>query len=173
MSVTPSQFNKDFIPKRPDFTPQFPPPPHPKTSKKPLWFGLGGMGIGFVLGAGIVGAIVGINAAVDNGRESAKAGLIADAYASCSLEDVDGATLSSDEMSITISGAGEYYGPDIADIYCLGESLGMPDSVTSRMGQTRALDGTQSAEWDSFSASWNYHPDDSLGVVFEYIPTTN
>jgi hypothetical protein len=145
----------------------------PRRSKRHLWFGLGGVGIGFVLGAGIVGAIVGINAAVDSGEEAAKAGLIAEAYAACSLDSADGATLSPDEMSITIDGAGKYYGPDVTDVYCVGENLGMPDSVTSRMGQTRALDGTQSAEWDTFSASWNYHPDDGLGVVFEYVPTAD
>lgn len=78
--------------------------------------------------------------------------------------------LSSDEMSITITGAGEYDGPDFTDVHCIGVALDMPDSVTSRMGQTRALDGTQTADWDTFTVSWNYHPDDGLGAVFEFVP---
>ena len=101
---------------------------------------------------------------------AAKAGLIADAYETCTLDSVDGATLSVDKMSIDVSGAGKYFGPDITDVHCLGDALGMPDSVSSRMGQTRALDGTQTADWDSFTVSWNYHPDDGLGAIFEYVP---
>lgn len=173
MSFPPSNNYEPPIPGRPQFSPSYYPPAKKSGSKRHLWFGLGGLGIGVILGAGTVGAIIGINAAVDNSRESAKADLIAEAYASCSLDSADGATLSSDELSITIDGAGEYYGPEISDVYCIGESLGMPDSVTSRMGQTRALDGTQSAEWDAFSVSWNYHPDDGLGAVFEYSPPSN
>ena len=171
MSVPPPQGNGDLIPEKPSFTPHLAPPTNTQNSKRHLWFGLGGIGIGVVLGAGIVGAAVGINAAVDDGRESAKAGLIADAYASCSLDTTDGAELSADELSITISGAGKYYGPETSDVYCIGETLGMPDSVTSRMGHTRALDGTQTADWDVFSVSWTYHPDDGLGAIFEYAPT--
>ena len=95
---------------------------------------------------------------------------MADGYETCSLESVDGATLSADRLSVDFDGAVMYFGPDLADVYCLGDVLGLPDSVSSRMGQTRALDGTQTADWDSFSVSWNYHPDDGLGAIFEYVP---
>ena len=173
MSVLPPQDNGNFIPEKPSSTPHFNPPTNSRNSKRHLWFGLGGIGIGTVIGASIVGAAVGINAAVDDSRESAKAELIAGAYATCSLDTVDGAELSPDELSITISGAGKYFGPETSDVYCIGEALGMPDSVTSRMGHTRALDGTQTADWDVFSVSWTYHPDDGLGVIFEYTPTTD
>lgn len=145
-------------------------PVTPPRSRKHMWFGLGGLAIGFLLGAGLVGGIAGINSLAVANAQAAKAGLLADAYETCTLDSVDGATLSADKMSVDFSGAGKYFGPDITDVHCLGDALGMPDSVSSRMGQTRALDGTQSADWDSFTVSWNYHPDDGLGAIFEYVP---
>lgn len=151
-------------------TPLASPPVTPPRARKHIWFGLGGIAIGFLLGAGLVGGILGINSLAETNAQAAKAGQIADAYETCTLGSEDGATLSADKMSIDISGAGKYFGPDITDVHCLGDALGMPDSVSSRMGQTRALDGTQTADWDSFTVSWNYHPDDGLGAIFEYVP---
>lgn len=151
-------------------TPLSPSPVTPPRARKHIWFGLGGIAVGFLLGAGLVGGILGINSLAAANDHAAKAGLIADAYETCTLDSVDGATLSVDKMSIDVSGAGKYFGPDITDVHCLGDALGMPDSVSSRMGQTRALDGTQTADWDSFTVSWNYHPDDGLGAIFEYVP---
>lgn len=51
------------------------------------------------------------------------------------------------------------------DVECVLEELGAPESVYARMGRTRALDGTQTAEWASYTASWTYHPDDGLNVI--------
>lgn len=159
-----------FSPKRLN-SESFPPvPKRPRESKKHIWYGLGGIVIGLLAGAGLVGGVVGINSQVAASAQAAKAGLISEAFAGCGLESVEGATLSSDMMSVDIDGAGTYSGPDLTNVVCLGDALGMPDSVSSRMGQTRALDGTQTADWDTFTVSWNYHPDDGLGAIFEYAP---
>lgn len=45
--------------------------------------------------------------------------------------------------------------------------LGMPAGTAARMDGTRALDGTQSAEGEHATATWTYHPDDGLRVVFQ------
>lgn len=37
--------------------------------------------------------------------------------------------------------------------------------MTAQMDSTRALDGMQTAEWDTFEAKWTYHPDDGLDVI--------
>lgn len=50
--------------------------------------------------------------------------------------------------------------------YILGE-LGFEDAVRRRMVETRALDGRQTAENDNFRASWTFHPDDGLQILFE------
>lgn len=47
------------------------------------------------------------------------------------------------------------------------DKLGFSEAVISRMGQTRALDGTQSAEGRHCNVTWTYHPDDGLQAVFE------
>ncbi|WCO65750.1 hypothetical protein PO878_14695 [Iamia majanohamensis] len=39
-------------------------------------------------------------------------------------------------------------------------------TIRQRMGQTRALDGTQEASGDDVSVTWTYHPDDGLSAVF-------
>ncbi|GAA1554767.1 MULTISPECIES: hypothetical protein [Brevibacterium] len=158
--------NNENFPQKPQFKPHVPFPDGPRKSRRHIWFGLGGV----VIGAGFVGGIVGINAAVESSEQAAQADLIAEVYEVCSLDSADGAFLSSDEMSITFDGVGEYDGPDVTDLHCVGVGLDMPDSVTSRMGQTRALDGTQTSDWDTFTVSWNYHPDNGLGAVFEFVP---
>ena len=47
------------------------------------------------------------------------------------------------------------------------DELGFPGSMMDRIGNTRALDGTLTAETDFLSAYWTYHPDDGLNVVIE------
>lgn len=55
-----------------------------------------------------------------------------------------------------------------ADVQCALKELGAPESTLTAMGQTRALDGRQSDEWDGLEASWRYHPDDGLDVIIEF-----
>lgn len=139
-----------------------------RSSRKHIWFGLGGVGIGLVLGLGTVGGILGINALAERNQAAAQQDAIAEAYAGCGLESVDGAYLADDGQSIDLSGVSLWSRPAWADMTCVGDNLDMPDSVELRMQQTRALDGTQHAEWGPYSVSWTYHPDDGLGTVFEY-----
>lgn len=82
------------------------------------------------------------------------------------IPDSDAATLYSDGKSIQFSTGKYAYTSDIDMLDCLLEETGAPSSVNARMNTTRALDGTQDAEWDGWSAFWTYHPDNGIDVTF-------
>lgn len=47
------------------------------------------------------------------------------------------------------------------------DKLGFSGAVYQRMLKTRAMDGVQTAESDNYTASWTYHPDEGLEVMYE------
>ncbi len=47
------------------------------------------------------------------------------------------------------------------------EKLGLPESLFQEMGETRAMDGRLSEEFDHLTVSWSYHPDNGLEVLFK------
>lgn len=49
---------------------------------------------------------------------------------------------------------------------CVGNRLAAPSSFIERLKQTRGLDGTQEAAWDGITATWTYHPENGLDVIF-------
>lgn len=75
--------------------------------------------------------------------------------------------LGDDGSSITFDteGTEDYSGDDYSDVACTLEALNVPDHVVAQMDSTRALDGTLSATWDEFEASWNYHPDSGMNLT--------
>ncbi len=48
----------------------------------------------------------------------------------------------------------------------VNKALGFTDALFTKMGQTRALDGTQFDENDKIEVSWTYHPNKGLYVVY-------
>lgn len=48
---------------------------------------------------------------------------------------------------------------------CVFEKLETPQSIQTKMGQTRALDGRQEDTAGGFTYSWTYHPDSGLDVI--------
>lgn len=56
---------------------------------------------------------------------------------------------------------------DLDGLEDLLDELGFSPAVIDRIGNTRALDGTQSAEAPHVIATWTYHPDDGLSIVLE------
>lgn len=70
--------------------------------------------------------------------------------------------LSPEHLSLTF-----YAGDDFDALEDLLDELGFSPAVIDRMGNTRALDGTQSAEAPHVVATWTYHPDDGLNIVLE------
>lgn len=112
----------------------------------------------------LVLAVIGVFAAVLIAGSSSAA----TAYEKCSelVPESTAATLSADKQSIFYSSGSTPYSEDFQMLDCLLETTGAPSAVDSRMGHTRALDGTQDAEWDGWSAFWTYHPDAGLDVTF-------
>ncbi|MDK1361629.1 hypothetical protein QNO00_15350 [Arthrobacter sp. zg-Y1219] len=128
-----------------------------RASRKHLVYGAVGLGFGLIAGIGL-GQI--------NIPFSSNA--IEEAAESCSVTDTYGIDIGDNGQSISMSSEGEdSTGADYADISCLLAEMDIPDSVESRIGTTRALDGRQSADWDEFTASWGYHPDSGLNIVVE------
>ena len=107
-------------------------------------------------------------AQIDFSSEPAPSAALTEAVSSCGVGDTIGIELGDEGQSLTMDSEGkETYGADFADITCVLEAIGVPDSVSSRMNATRSLDGRLTAEWDEFAASWSYHPDSGMNVVIE------
>lgn len=97
---------------------------------------------------------------------SSPSNALANAVAECQVEDDPYIQLGDEGQSLAMDSEGqESGGADFADIACVLGAVNLPDSVSSQMDSTRALDGRQTAEWDGFSASWSYHPDSGMNVV--------
>ena len=67
-------------------------------------------------------------------------------------------------VTVTLEGVGVLRMGELEDYL---SELGFSRAVSERMGRTRALDGTQSASGTKVNATWTYHPDNGLQVVFE------
>lgn len=64
------------------------------------------------------------------------------------------------------SSATKYSSEALSKIKAINSDLGFPSYVYQDMMSTRALDGRQSYEGTRFSASWRYHPDSGLEVMY-------
>jgi hypothetical protein len=98
----------------------------------------------------------------------AAAGPLQAAALSCNTFGDPDVSVGDEGASLIIDTDGEESsGTDIDNLFCILDELDVSDSVMARMENTRALDGTQEAEWGEFFASWTYHPDDGLDVIIE------
>lgn len=52
-------------------------------------------------------------------------------------------------------------------IEAFSKDLGFPQSFMEKVGRTRAMDGIQKHDIDGVSASWSYHPDKGMEMLFE------
>lgn len=137
-------------------------------------FATAGLAIGIVIGTGatllVGGALTGAGGFAQGRADAAAAKAPEGAVIACGVGTSEDVTIGSDKLSVSVSGAGRLLGdpPSFEETACIGTQVGMPDSVISRMGNTRALDGTQEASWDGYLATWSYHPDDGMSVVYSY-----
>jgi hypothetical protein len=149
--------------------PTNPVPPLPSTarafSRRELWIGGSGLAIG--LAAGAVGAVL-IGLLASGALALVKSHPMTDAAKACNITDNTWITVGDSGQSISMKSSGEEdAGADMSDITCVLGELHTPDSVTSRIDATRALDGRLTATWSGLSASWGYHPDHGLDIVIE------
>lgn len=122
----------------------------------------GGLVVGLAIGWGI-----GFSASAAPAVDSTSVG-ITTAVQACELVDILGVTVMDEGSSVTLETAGnDTKGAPYADVVCVLDALGMPESVKSRMASTRSLDGMQDATWSGYAASWNYHPDNGLNIIVE------
>lgn len=139
------------------------------THNKAIIFGLSGAGIGLIvgviLGLAVIPSIAGLAAGV---IAAARPGPIVSAVETCEMESNLWISVGDDGDSLSMDSLGEETsGADFEDIFCVLDDLDTPDSVIKRISSTRALDGRQTADWDGFSASWGYHPDNGLDIVID------
>lgn len=111
--------------------------------------------VAVLLVAGAVIAFTSRSSPFEVARE--KCGAASDAYA----------RLGDDGKTLTLRSVGkESRGLSFDELECYWSELEMPDSVRAEVESTRALDGRQSGEWNGIRASWSYHPDSGVQMVF-------
>lgn len=145
-------------------------PPMPTGTPRravPWGWTFGGAGVGLLLGAGVVGAIWATTNLAST-APSAYAQKMESAVSTCGIDVDDYYVSASDTFdSVTFDGVGRYASAvSFDDFNCFTVEIGMPPHIESEMGQTRALDGRQAAEWDGYTVTWSYHPDDGQNAVF-------
>lgn len=150
-------------------TSTLPPPaaPHFLRSRREIWIAIGA----FILGM-IITALTALLITVIAGGVLAvvKPHTISDAVKACHVTSNEWITVGDAGQSVSMKTKGEETdGADVSDVACVLRKLHVPDSVTTRIDTTRALDGHQTATWSGLSASWGYHPDDGLDIVVEEV----
>lgn len=95
----------------------------------------------------------------------------------CEGSDTKYAKLGYDKMSLTIDTnpddakyTNKYEDDAIAAIQAINLYLELPASLLDKMSSTRALDGTQTQNCGTYTATWNYHPNSGLKVIYEVNP---
>jgi hypothetical protein len=79
----------------------------------------------------------------------------------------DGTSLMIDTNPDDLDDGDPYFEEDaFHSILKVNHALGFPDSVATRMNETRSVDGTQSYETKDYLVTWHYHPDQGLEVVY-------
>lgn len=139
----------------------------------PTIVGVAALVVGVVLGSTITGVVTtaqqeAAEKAAADSAEKAKSSLFADAAGKCGIsQDVE---IADQGRTLIVDGAGEDFGSgdvDFSGLDCIIDALDTPAAVRELMYSTRSLDGRQVGEWDDISASWSYHPDNGLDIIFE------
>lgn len=122
-------------------------------------------------GAAALGVLVALSACGGGSDTASSASatqesLIQKSIHECGLKGSNFMSLGDDGNTLTLQGAPKYGdGLSFDQIKCVVTTTGGPDSVASKMGQTRALDGMQNATWGDYEATWTFHPDNGMNVI--------
>lgn len=160
------------------FTPVETPPP-PKKRRTWLWVG-GGLAaavaicLAFGIPAGIARQEAEAEAAAVAAAQKAETARLATFRVSlgrCGVElpNPTGVDVLDGGESVQLSRITKYDGITYSEMECFLNHLKAPQSVEAEIGQTRALDGRQSAEWTGYEASWTYHPDDGASLIVKHV----
>ena len=102
------------------------------------------------------------------------ASVFKDAVSKCA-KSTEGFDFDYDYLSLDTKGQDDYAGASWDEFDCTVNALGMPRADQIRMENTRALDGTLEANWESedgtysIEMSWTYHPDDGVEASFKMV----
>ena len=139
--------------------------PTPRNRKRSVYLGLVGVAALGIIAAAIAIPIT-LSAKAEQNKIQAAAdtcGLTKGSYAVLD----DGSAIAFEAAGLEVSGIA--IGPEPEKVLCVMMELGAPQSVGTKVSQTRALDGTREATWEGFAAQWTYHPDDGLNMLVEKV----
>jgi hypothetical protein len=68
-------------------------------------------------------------------------------------------------ISFDTQGKSESAGDPATAVTCVLKAMSAPSYVLEHILSTRALDGSQTDEWDGYQARWTYHPDAGLRLT--------
>lgn len=91
--------------------------------------------------------------------------------ASIPEEGVCGAAFEYPDVSFALSDDGKsatLQSPDGWQVKCISYRLKGPSSLHDQVVSTRALDGTRTVEWDEWTATLNYHPDQGIRFIIQH-----
>ena len=126
-----------------------------------------GLLTGLSVGAAAI-VVVGMGVFLLGGKDTR----LIDAHEECKSEDaiwsIIYSTVSDDGTSMYIDGRGEEgLGVNVRYQACVLSELEAPATVLSRIDNTSALMGVQTASWKGIEASWTYHPNRGLDIALE------
>jgi hypothetical protein len=134
-----------------------PPVTYTRRSRRREWITAGAV-VGLV-------AIVGTTGAAVSAATADHSTAIEKASKACGAEtNVDD---NGHSISFDTKGEDDATGDNVFAVVCVTNELAMSDSIVQRIDHTRALDGTQSADWDGYTATWSYHPDSGMFLLVE------
>lgn len=139
----------------------------------PVVAGVLGIALGAVLGSLVTANVIAARQqsaaeVAAEVAEAAKRDFFDDAAKRCGL--TGSVEIADEGRTMIVDGEGEDIGSGdvgLSDLECIIDAVDTPASVKELMYSTRSLDGRQSGEWEGVSASWGYHPDDGLDIIFE------
>ncbi|MFE6967151.1 hypothetical protein ACFVAJ_18705 [Agromyces sp. NPDC057679] len=138
---------------------------------KQPWFLPAAVGAGALLVGIAVGIPIGAGAS-SGAAEASAATYFDDIAAECKAKSM--VRVEDDGRTMIVDGEGEDAGSgdvSLALLDCLIGATGTPAATQQLMYETRSLDGRQSDSWEDgdveVEASWSYHPDDGLDIIYE------
>lgn len=144
------------------------PVPAPIRHATTMAIALGTFVLGVVVGIALPVASSGSGGVEPSGSPSptGSSAPLADAYDLCNVADTGG-EIADEQTTLILDTQGEddATGVDYTAVVCVLAHLDTPERVTQTMDSTRALDGRVTDSWDSFTASWSYHPNTGLDIV--------
>lgn len=126
------------------------------------------------------GLLVGVGATllVSTATEASNEGVRSDAQESPLAAAAEACTLHKEVAAIEddgrtlifeMQGEKDFSGGKNTELWCLLKELDAPESLKSLMGKTTSLQGRQTETWDTYKATWTYHPDKGLDTIITVV----